>query len=40
MFFTVQQVSEAQLSLKQERLRSQGLAEHWRSLEVDPDSFS
>jgi hypothetical protein len=27
MFVTMQQVSEAQLSLKQEQMRSQGLAE-------------
>ncbi|MEH2076545.1 MAG: hypothetical protein V7K57_19460 [Nostoc sp.] len=40
MFFTAQQVSEAQLSLKQEPLRSQRLAKHLRSLEVNPDSLS
>ncbi|MHC0065222.1 hypothetical protein ACWATR_20375 [Nostoc sp. UIC 10890] len=40
MFVKVQQVSEAQLSLKQERLRSQRLAEHLRSLGVNPDSLS
>lgn len=35
-----QQASEAQLRLEQEQLRSQRLAEHLRSLGVDPDSLS
>ncbi|MGJ5629351.1 hypothetical protein [Nostoc sp. CALU 1950] len=40
MFVTVQQALKAQLSLKQEQMRSQGLAEHLRSLGVNPDSLS
>ncbi|WP_256090848.1 hypothetical protein [Nostoc sp. KVJ20] len=40
MFVTVQEALEAQLSLKQEQMRSQRLAEHLRSLGVNPDSLS
>ncbi|MFW9263346.1 hypothetical protein [Nostoc sp. CALU 546] len=40
MFVTVQQALEAQLSLKQEQMRSQRLVEHLRSLGVNPDSLS
>lgn len=35
-----QQATEAQLRLEQEQMRSQQLAEHLRSLGVDPDSLS
>ncbi|MEH2302140.1 hypothetical protein [Nostoc sp.] len=35
-----QQASEAELRLEQEQLRSQRLAEHLRSLGVNPDSLS
>lgn len=35
-----QQASEVQLQLEQEQLRSQRLAEHLRSLGVNPDTLS